>query len=114
MEKLLEKRVSAYFQSNKIRTIPNVNGDVWASWPMSKLSLYKDKLVVEIAFNGKFELQYSDIDYIEKNTFTGIQIHHHDQKIKPYFFLGGFGNGSILYKNIVQVIKDNELPIKIA
>lgn len=113
MKKLFEKKIGAYFQSSVIRTIPNLTGDVWASWPMSTLALYEDRLMIKVALKGEFTLLYSDIDFIEKKSF-GIQIHHTDSNIKPFVYINGFGTGSILFKQIVRVINDNQLKIKVA
>ncbi|MEI6058454.1 MAG: hypothetical protein WCP89_01660 [archaeon] len=111
MEKLFEKRIGAYFQVNKIRTIPNIKGDIWASWPMSRLTMYKDKMAIDVLWQGQFVLPYNQITNIEK-IFLGIQIHHTIGSIKPFVMIQGIGNSSLLYKKIIKVIKDNDLNIE--
>ena len=110
-EKLLEKRVSAYIQSSPIRTTPNVKGDIWATWPMSKLVMYQDGLCLEILFAGKFEFPYKNIIKFKK-ILLGFQIEHNIQGIKPYVFIGGMGNGGILIKKVKEVISNNNLGIE--
>lgn len=111
-EKLFEKRIGAHFQSSIIRTIPNVKGDIWASWPMSKLIMYKTKMVISVLWQGQFIIPYSDIINLEK-VITGIQVHHKNKEIKPFVYLSGVGTGSILFRKIKEVIAKNSLNIKI-
>lgn len=69
-------------------------------------------MVIDILWQGQFVLPYNQIDSMEK-TIVGLQIHHSINEIKPFVFIAGIGNGSILFKKIIQVIEDNNLNIKI-
>ncbi|MBM3247455.1 hypothetical protein FJZ17_02870 [Candidatus Pacearchaeota archaeon] len=111
-EKIFEKRIGAYFQSSVVRTIPNVKGDIWASWPMSKLVMHKDKMVIKVSLQGEFTIEYKEITSLEK-CFMGIQVHHNNKSIKPVVYLTGMGNGKILFKKIKEIIQENKLKIKI-
>jgi hypothetical protein len=112
-EKLFEKRIGAYFQSSIIGRLPlNIKGDIYASWPMSKLIMYKDRMLIKILWQGEFIIKYSDIINLEKVLF-GIQIHHKNKNLKPVVYLGGAGNGSILFKKIKEVIIKNKLEINV-
>lgn len=112
MEKLFEKRVGAFLQHTPIRTMPNTLGDIYASYPLSKLTLYKDKLVIKVLMKGEFTLPYKNIKTIE-NTPLGIKINHYDKNILPYVYISGFGNGRILFEKIIKVVKENKLKVKV-
>ena len=112
MKTIFEKRVGAYLQTDKVRTIPNIKGDIWASWPMSKLTMYDDRMIIDVLWQGQFVLPYDHITCIEK-AFLGIQIHHTNNNLRPFVYIAGLGNSSVLFQKIIQVIKDNKLNIKL-
>ena len=110
--KLFEKRIGAYFQDSKIRTTPNINGDIYASWPMSKLTMYKDKMIIQVFAQGEFVIKYSDVLNLEKK-FLSIQIHHKNKDIKPIIYLSGAIDSSNLFTKIKETVIKNKLNLKI-
>jgi len=110
MEPLFETRIGAFVMRSKVWSSVYTEG-VRASWPMSKISFFKDYLVLKVLYKT-FEIKYTDIEYINK-IITGIQIHHHAKDVDKYVYISGIGNGSILYKKLKKVIAEHNLKIRI-
>ena len=89
-----------------------------ASYPIGKLVLYKDHMLISGPFK-KIELKYSEIKTFKWKLFVGfdlggIKIIHNNPK---YPKLIGITNGLLgksLYRDIIEVLKKNKIKLKLS
>lgn len=113
MKKLFERRVGAWFQAAPVvLRLPNSDRIAGSSWPFAMLTLYDDRIVIRLALQADQILMLHEIDSMEKKLFN-IQLHHHSKTVLPYVYVGGMGNGSILFRKLAKAIEDNHLHIKV-
>ena len=61
-----------------------------ASWPLGKLTLYKDRLVIRL-FLLTFEIPYSQITTIKRGWYFNVLIQHDEDSEPEYISLIGLG-----------------------
>ncbi len=121
-KKLFEKTVSAQVVDSLGYT-DFANPGAYASWPASKILLYKDKLVLEMqVFEKKtFEFPYAYINYITMQDMAGglgiikfVRVVHHKPKVDKYVLfspaLPVFSAG--LLEEMKRVARKNKLNLK--
>lgn len=108
---LFEKRISAWIMKSRVWTNLYVPG-MFATWPMSKIQLFDDYLIIKIAWK-EFIFKYTDIDYLERKWLTNW-IHHHNPAIDQYVWFSGLNwLSSHLLNDIKKVIVENNLNLKV-
>jgi hypothetical protein len=114
MKPIFEKRVGGWVCKRLILSEFSMSR-FGVSYPFARILFYKDRLTLKILWR-KYTLNYKDIDYIEKSGLIGfgVRVHHHNKKVPKYFFIvAGKQTPGKLFRDIVQVIKENKLNIKI-
>ncbi len=86
MKKLLEKATSI-----SAGEFPKL---VTCKWPLGKVILYDDRIVLDARVE-KYELLFSDIDYVQFNVFQANIEHHNPNVIKDITVNGIFASRAI-------------------
>jgi hypothetical protein len=97
--KLLEKRTSI-----SAGDFPKL---VTAKWPLGKVVLFKDRMFLD-ALVEKYNLLYTEIDYIEIK-FIEVVIYHHNLEVPKDLTIDGL----IIPGEIKKAIEKFNLPVKI-
>ena len=116
MEKpLFEKRITARISALPFYMVINgidLGGRRVASWPFSKIQLFKNYLILKI-LGKEFRIEYKNINEIRKEFPQQIRIDHHEPSIEEYVEITGLGTSSILLKKLKEVIQREKLPLKV-
>ncbi len=73
-----------------------------ATWPLAKLEIFREKIVLKYLFFGKIEFQREEIDRIEPfRTIMGplgrgIRIFHHKDSVSPFIVFWSFSLDTLL------------------
>jgi len=110
-EPLFESRCGLRITKTAVYSINFTFGNIIESWPLSRIKLYRDKIVLKAALKPAVELRLKDIISIEKKLLY-ILISHNDPRVHKYVRITGVGTASSLHKKLRKAAEDNNLGIK--
>jgi len=110
MEQLYKRRVSVSFGSFFDLFKAGRSRPFWVDYPFCKLIIYRDRFALSIPFSQEHTIFYSDIDYIKRHLHYGISIY---QKNSDVVYVSSSGIGPSLYKDIISIVAEHNLNIKV-